>query len=92
MYHNEKTIFKITCPPTLGLTNKLPVTLNIRDSPKGVHTVARQKTFVQNIKHYNKHHITHYNERIEKVSYEWYKHSYIHLHNSSKTPNSEIPE
>lgn len=46
MAHYKCTIIKrqfSSSPPTLGLTNKLPVTLNIRDSPKGVHTVTRQK-------------------------------------------------
>lgn len=35
---------------TRGLTNKLPVMLNIRDIPKGVHTVEKKRRTVSTIR------------------------------------------
>lgn len=39
---------KIAQKLTRGLTSKLPVILNIRESPRGVHTVEQEKSETQN--------------------------------------------
>lgn len=39
-----------SCMLTRGLTNKLPVMLNIRDIPKGVHTVEKKRRTVSTIR------------------------------------------
>lgn len=65
---------------TRGLTNRLPVTLNIRDNPKGVHTEDRNmgSWWVSVTRHSN---IATHVIMIE-----------IHSHKSSSTPKREMPE